>query len=62
MINDNDNIKEGRANGTLCRLVSIKRKTNNPLTWKNYNGRKVYTVNAKDVEYAEFEHFPPNFT
>ena len=27
------------------------------LQWK-----KVYTINARDVEYAEFEHFPPNFT
>jgi hypothetical protein len=62
MINDNDDIKDGRANGTLCRLVSIKRKTSTPLAWKNYNGKKVYTINATDIEYAEFEHFPPNFT
>lgn len=58
MINDNDDIKEGRANGTVCRVVSVKRKNKSPLQWKNYNGRKVFTMNVKDVQYIEFEHFP----
>jgi hypothetical protein len=38
----------------------IKKKTNAPLKWKNYNGRKVYTFNINDVEHLEFEHFPKN--
>jgi hypothetical protein len=25
--------------------------------WKNYYGKKVWTVNAKDVEYIQCEHF-----
>ena len=58
MINDNDDIKEGRANGTVCRLVCIKRKNTSPLQWKNYDGKKVYTMNVKDIQYIEFEHFP----
>ena len=28
MVNDNDNIDEGRANGTMCRAVSVKMKRN----------------------------------
>jgi hypothetical protein len=40
MINDNDDIKEGRANGTVCRVISIKRKNTSPLQWKNYDGKK----------------------
>jgi hypothetical protein len=58
MIIDNDDISKGRANGTLCRVVGVKRKTDQPLRWKNYDGKKVYTTNVSDVEYVEFEHFP----
>ena len=36
----------------------MKRKSNQPLQWKNYDGKKVYTTNVSDVEYVEFEHFP----
>jgi hypothetical protein len=57
MIINNDDISKGRANGTLCRDIGIKRKTNQPLKWKNYDGKKVYTTNVSDVEYVEFEHF-----
>ena len=35
-----------------------KRKSNEPLAWKNYGGRKVFTINVSDVEHVEFEHFP----
>ena len=58
MIIDNDDISKGRANGTLCRVVGVKRKTDQPLRWKNYDGKKVYTTHVSDVEYVEFEHFP----
>ena len=60
MIIDNDDISKGRANGTLCRVIGIRRKSNGPLIWKNYDGRKVFTVNVSDVEHVEFEHFPKN--
>jgi len=40
MIIDNDDISKGRANGTLCRIVGVKRKSNQPLQWKNYNEKK----------------------
>eukprot|EP00956_Cyclotella_meneghiniana_P014363 scaffold21481_cov26-Cyclotella_meneghiniana.AAC.1 len=59
MVNDNDNIDEGRANGTICRAVSVKMKRNGGLTWKNYDRKKVYTVNILDTEYIICEHFPP---
>jgi hypothetical protein len=45
----NDNIPRG--NGTLCRMLSVKLRENAPsYTWKNYYGKKMWTVNAKDVE------------
>ncbi len=40
MIIDNDDISKGQANGTLCRVNGIKKKTNSPLQWKNYDGKK----------------------
>ena len=37
----------------------VKLKENAPpLTWKNWDGYKVYTVNARHVEYVELERFP----
>ena len=59
MVNDNDNIADGRGNGTLCRAVSVKLKRDGMMTWKNYDGKKVYTVNIFDTEYMICEHFPP---
>jgi hypothetical protein len=38
---------------TLCN--SYLQKSNNTHRWKDYNGRKVWTVNAKDVEYITVE-------
>ena len=61
MINDNEDISKGRANGTLCRVIGIKRKTNQTLEWENYDGKKVYTTNVSEIEYVEFEHFPKRF-
>ena len=58
MIIYNDDISKGRANGTLCRVVGMKRKIDQPLSWKNDDGKKVLTMNVSDVEYVEFEHFP----
>ena len=58
MVNDNDNIAEGRANGTMCRAVSTKKKINE-LRWKNFDGKKVYTINVCDTNYIQCEHFPP---
>jgi hypothetical protein len=43
MINDNEDISKGWANWTFCRVIGIKRKTNQPLEWKNYDGKK-YTL------------------
>jgi len=60
MINENDNVKEGRANGTMCRVIAIRpKKYIKELGWRNYNGKKVFYINANDVEYIEFEHYPP---
>ncbi len=38
-------------------MVGVKKKSEQPLKWKNYDGKKVYTTNVRDVEYVEFEHF-----
>ncbi len=57
MIIDNDDIAKGKANGTLCRVVGVKRKCNTPLQWKNYD-KKIFIANVNEIEYVEFEHFP----
>ena len=58
MINNNSDIKSGLANGTLCRVVSIKPKRNSTKSLRNYDGKKVYAMNISDLEYVELEHFP----
>jgi hypothetical protein len=48
-----------RGNGTLCRVVGVKLKDNSQsYRWKNFYGKKVWTVNAVDVESIELEHYP----
>jgi len=54
----NDDIKQGRGNGTMCRCVKVKLKTGAKRQWKNWDGRKVWTVSAEDVEWVQFEHWP----
>jgi hypothetical protein len=56
---DNKHLKDKvpRGNGTLCRVLDVKLKHNAPsYKCKNYHGRKVWTVNATDVEWLECEH------
>jgi hypothetical protein len=58
---DNKHLKDKvpRGNGTFCRVVSIKLRENaSSYTWKNHYGKKVWTVNAKDVEWVQCEHVP----
>jgi DNA repair ATPase RecN len=51
------NSKTPRGNGTLCRVLGVKLKKNaSTYKWKNYYGKKVWTVNAKDVEHIQCEH------
>ena len=48
-----------RGNGTVCTVVGMKLKEQcDSFKWKNYFGRKVWTVNAKDVEYIELQKYP----
>jgi hypothetical protein len=45
-----------RGNRTVVKFISAKIKQHpNSHRWKDYNGRKVWTVNAKDVEYITVE-------
>jgi hypothetical protein len=45
------------GNGTICRVIGIKLKEElQSYKWKNYYGRKVWTVNASDVEWVQCEH------
>jgi hypothetical protein len=56
---DNKHLKDKvpRGNGTICRVIGIKLKEQpQSYEWKNYYGRKVWTVNASDVEWVECEH------
>ncbi len=49
--------------GTLCRVLDIKLKHNAPSNkCKIYYGKKVWTVNATDVEWVECEHANKNWT
>ena len=50
-----DNVPRG--NGTLCRVLGVKLRENAPIhTVKNYYGKKVWTVNAKHVQWLQCEH------
>jgi hypothetical protein len=45
------------GNGTLCRVLGVQLKENaQSYKWKNYYGKKVWTVNAADVKWVECEH------
>lgn len=59
MCNNNDMLKTHRiGNGTIARVKQVKLKpTANPV-WKNWEGKKVKCVSARDVEYVEIERFP----
>jgi hypothetical protein len=49
--------KVPRGNGTLCRVLGVKLKDDaQSYKCKNYYGKKVWTVNAADVEWVECEH------
>ena len=51
--------KEGTGNGMQCRVVGIKLKQNpTSYRWKNWEGKKVWTVRVSDVEFVQFEHYP----
>ncbi len=55
--NKHSNDKAPRGNGTICRVIGIKLKEQpQSCKRKNYYGRKVWTVNASDVEWVECEH------
>jgi hypothetical protein len=46
-----------RGNGTLCKVIGVKFKHNpQSYNWKNYYGRKVWTINTNDVKWVECEH------
>jgi len=57
--NDGLNQKVRRGNGTMCRVIGMKLKPDaTSYQWKNYYERKVWTVNAKDVEWIELQRHP----
>jgi hypothetical protein len=42
---------------TLCRVLGVQLKENvQSNKWKNYYGKKLWTVNAADVEWVECKH------
>ena len=56
---DNKHLKDKvpRGNGTICQVIKVKIKQNAPsYKCKIYYGKKVWTVNALDVEWVECEH------
>jgi hypothetical protein len=59
MATDNRKLKTlGVANGTTCTVVGIKLKDGARKRWKNWDGRKVNTVLATEVEHVLFQHSP----
>jgi len=55
----NEDLDQGRGNGTLCKFLRVKlRKDGRERRWKNWDGKKVWTVSVDDVEWMEFEHYP----
>jgi hypothetical protein len=49
--------KVPRGNGTIFRVIGIKLKEEpQSYKWKHYYGRKVWTVNASEVEWVQCEH------
>ena len=60
MCTDNSKLKTiNVGNGTQCRMRGIKLKLDAPcLQWKNWDGKKVCTINARYVDYALMERFP----
>ncbi len=51
------NSKTPTGNGTICRVLGVKLRENaTTYKWKHYYGKKVWTVNAKDVEWIQCEH------
>lgn len=50
--------KLGVGNGTVCTVVGIKLKDGARMKWKNWDGRKVNTVLATEVEYILLQHCP----
>ena len=54
----NENLDQGRGNGTLCKCLRVKLKQNGQeRKWKNWDGKKVWTVSIDSVEWIEFEHY-----
>jgi hypothetical protein len=56
---DNENFRDKVpwGNGTLCRVLGVHLTENvQSYNWKNYYWKKVFTVNAADVEWVECEH------
>ena len=60
MCTDNSKLKKLKlGNGTLCRVKRIKLKSGPLLLqWKNWEGKQVYTISDRYVEWVEFDRFP----
>jgi hypothetical protein len=54
----NEDLSKGQGNGTLCKCTKIKLKKGKKRRWKNWEGKKVWTVSVDVVAWVEFEHFP----
>ena len=61
----NEDLDQGRGNGTLRKCLKLKLKKDGrerERRWKNWDGKKVWTVSVDDVEWVEFEHYPTTGT
>ena len=42
----------------MCKCVKVRLKQGRARWWKNWEGKKVWTTSADDVDWVEFEHYP----
>jgi hypothetical protein len=61
MCNVNEDVSSGIANGTVCTVSSIKFKQGYSPSWKNWEGKKVYSTTVNNVEYIELERTSSSF-
>lgn len=58
MVNSNKHLKRKLGNGSQCKGISLKLKPDATVQWKNWDGRRVNTVNIDDVEYIVCQRWP----
>jgi len=62
MINTNEDLSKGRADGTLSRWLGLKLKSNAHVTYKNWDDKLIPTVSVDDIENMLCIHYKDSLT